>query len=204
LKPEHIEFLVEDESTEAALQALLPKIIGEVSFEIYRHLGKQDLLSKLPARLNGYAAWLPGNWRVVVIVDRDDDDCAQLKMRLETAARDAGLLSKSRSTDSEYQVATRIAIEELEAWFFGDWDAVSQAYPRIKPNIPSKDGFRDPDAIAGGTWEALERHLQRAGYYESGLRKIELARSIAQHMEPDRNRSRSFQAFKTVLDEMMA
>ncbi|MGH7753687.1 MAG: DUF4276 family protein, partial [Gemmatimonadales bacterium] len=62
--------------------------------------------------------------------------------------------------------------------------------------------FRDPDGIAGGTWEALERVLQRAGYFKAGLRKIEAARTISNNMDPDRNRSASFTAFRDALREL--
>jgi len=71
----HIEILVEEPSMERALQLIVPKIIGDLSFRIYPHQCKQDLLGNLPSRLRGYAAWLPENYRVVVVVDRDDDDC---------------------------------------------------------------------------------------------------------------------------------
>ena len=92
-------------------------------------------------------------------------------------------------------MANRIAVEELEAWFFGDWTAVQAAYPRVSASQVSKQGFRDPDAVLGGTWEALERVLKKAGYFKTGLRKMECAKQVAQHMEPARNASRSFQAF---------
>ena len=92
-------------------------------------------------------------------------------------------------------MANRIAVEELEAWFFGDWTAVQTAYPRVSASQVSKQGFLDPDAVLSGTWEALERVLKKAGYFKTGLRKMECAKQVAQHMEPARNASRSFQAF---------
>ena len=49
--------------------------------------------------------------------------------------------------------------------------------------------------VLGGTWEALERVLRKASYFKTGLRKMECARQVAQHMDPARNASRSFQAF---------
>jgi hypothetical protein len=129
-------------------------------------------------------------------VDLDDDHCRELKSRLETIASQAGLLTKTMAgKGNRFQVANRIAIEELEAWFFGDWQAVKTAYPRVSPTIPQKSAYRDPDAIAGGTWEAIERILKRAGYFSGGLRKLELARQVAPNMVPDRNSSRSFQCF---------
>ncbi len=75
----HIEFLVEERSAEAALQNLLPKIFGHAAtFSIHPHQGKPDLLKKLPLRLQGYSYWLPEDWRIVVLVYADDDDCLEL------------------------------------------------------------------------------------------------------------------------------
>jgi len=93
------------------------------------------------------------------------------------------------------QVLNRIAVEELEAWFFGDVPALTRAYPRIPATLSNKKGFRDSDAILGGTWETLERVLQDAGYYAAGMPKLEVARQISANMDPARNSSRSFQIF---------
>ena len=41
---DHIEILVEEPSMETALRLLLPKMIGDLSFEIYPYQCKQDLL----------------------------------------------------------------------------------------------------------------------------------------------------------------
>lgn len=199
---EHIEVLVEEPSMEAALRTLLPKIVGRTSFEIYPFQGKEDLLSKLPDRLRAYARWVPDNWRILVIVDRDDSDCRRLKTDLENIARDTGLTTRTAARGNPYVVVNRIAIEELEAWYFGDWEAVRLSYPAVPATIPSKAKYRDPDAIAGGTWEAFERVLRQAGYFPHGLPKIETARRIAAHMSPERNTSKSFQVLRDVLLEM--
>jgi len=94
-------------------------------------------------------------------------------------------------------------VEELEAWFFGDVMALRKAYPRL-PDISKKAAFRNPDRIRGGTWETLERLLQKAGYYKGGLPKIELAKTITPHMEPASNTSKSFQTFRQALLELVA
>jgi hypothetical protein len=199
---EHIEVLVEEPSMEMALRTLLPKMLGSTSFEVYAHQCKEDLLVRLPERLRGYASWVPDTWRIVVIVDRDDADCAKLKAHLEKIAKAAKLTTRSGARGKAYIVVNRIAIEELEAWYFGDWEAVRSSYPRVPATIPSKGKYRDPDAIAGGTWEAFERVLQQAGYFAQGLAKIEAARAIAANMSPERNTSRSFQALREALGEM--
>lgn len=201
---EHVELLVEEPSMEAALRVLLPSMLIGISFQIYQHQCKDDLLERLPDRLRGYANWIPETWRIVVVVDRDDDECGRLKRRLEEIAEKAGLQTRSMAGDGKYVVVNRLAIEELEAWYFGDWDAVRTAYPRVPASIAQKAFCRDPDAVAGGTWEAFERVLQRAGYFRSGLRKIEVAKAVAAHMGPERNRSRSFHALRDALLEIMS
>lgn len=201
----HLELLVEEPSMEAFLRALLPRLLPrDRTFEIHAFQGKTDLLGKLEARLRGYAAWLPADWRVVVVVDRDDDDCRDLKRRLEEMAQRAGLRTRNGAGGAPWQLVNRIAIEELEAWYFGDWDAVRAAYPRVPPGIPQRQGLRDPDAIAGGTWEQFERVMQRHGYFKGGLAKIEAARTIGTRIEPERSRSGSFRVFHRALVEALA
>lgn len=198
----HLELLVEEPSMEAFLRALLPRLLPQDrTFEVHPFQGKVDLLSKLEPRLRGYAAWLPADWRIVVVVDRDDDDCHALKRQLESIARRAGMRTRTRAGNSPWQLVNRIAIEELEAWYFGDWAAVCSAYPRTSAKMPRRQGFRDPDAIAGGTWEAFERVMQARGYFKGGLLKIEAARTIAAHIDPAKSTSRSFRTFSAAIVE---
>jgi Domain of unknown function (DUF4276) len=192
----HIEFLVEDLSTREALLILLPKMLHSgTEYEIHAFRGKQDLFSKLPSRLKGYAGWIPEEWRIVILVDRDNEDCQELKKKLEQFALDSGFITKTRQSNRQpFRILNRIMIEELEAWFFGDAQAILKAYPGI-PNFSQKAKYREPDAIQGGTWEALERELQKAGHFRGGLDKVEAARKIAKFMDPKINRSASFQVF---------
>lgn len=187
---------------EGFLRVVLPRTIPEhCSVGIHTFRSKQDLLKKLGGRLRGYQHWIPPRWRIVVLVDRDDQDCHALKAQLEAAAGTTRLLTRSQAGSGRWQIANRIVIEELEAWYFGDWEAVRQAYPRVSANIPRRAGYRDPDAIKGGTWEAFERVMKKHGYFTTGLRKVEAAESIAAHIDPDRNTSRSFGALRSVLAE---
>lgn len=142
MSAEHVEFLVEDRSMEAALRQLLPGVLGVVSFDVHPYQGKHDLLKRLPDRLRGYSKWPPDGWRIVVIVDRDASDCVELKGRLEAVAGESGLRTRSASGSGEYQVLNRLVIEELEAWYFGDWQAVRAAYPGSPQPLP-----RRPDTV---------------------------------------------------------
>ncbi len=202
MRADHLEIMVEEPSMEVFLSIILPKILGDVaSFKIHSHRGKPDLMGKLEQRLRGYASWLPASTRIIVIVDRDDEDCAALKTDLETASRRAGLVTRSGAGIHAWRVVTRIAIEELEAWYFGEWQAVRAAYPRVSPRIQSSARYRQPDGIAGGTWEALERVLQGRGYFETGLRKIELAQAIGERFDLTLCASPSFVRFRDAVLE---
>ena len=186
---------------EAFLRTLLPRLLPETcSHEIHAFQCKNDLKRKLAARLRAYARWLPADWRILVLVDRDRDDCRVLKNELEETARRSGLRTISR--EERWQLANRIVIEELEAWYFGNWHAVRSAYPRVSPNVPNRRGYRDPDGVVN-TWEAFERILQKHGYFSNGLRKTEAARAIAEHIDPAENRSGSFSVFHRTLMEVI-
>ena len=194
----HIEFLVEEWSSKEVLNNLLPKIFdSSISYQIHAFQGKRDLLKKLPARLRGYKraykARLGNDYKIVVLIDEDRVDCKKLKDRLENIASDTGLISKSKADLNEpFQILNRIAIEELEAWFFGDIEAIVTAYPKVNKNIANKKKYRNPDDIGGGTAEALKKLLQDKDYYQG---KIQAAREISRYMNPKNNRSKSFQVF---------
>jgi Domain of unknown function (DUF4276) len=201
----HLEVLVEEPSMEAFLGALLPRLLpADRTFMVHPFQGKDDLLGRLQDRLRGYATWLPDDWRIVVVVDRDDDDCVALKAQLELLAKRAKLRTRTSRAKQPWQLVNRIAIEELEAWYFGDWAGVRAAYPRLPQHVAGQAPYRHPDAVAGGTWEAFERVLQRYGYFRGGLSKIEAARAIGAAIEPQRSRSPSFVQFRDVVIEAVA
>ena len=206
----HFEVLVEDQSGSIAVNVLQEKILGANgsphSWKIHPFKGsgripedlhrKSDpakwlLLNRLPRRLQGYGKGLDASSAVVVVVDLDDRDCIALK-------RD--LLEVLDACDPRPAVLFRIAVEESEAWLLGDRAAVKAAYPRAKDSVLAC--YRQ-DAICG-TWEVLadavhaggSATLAKSGYPETGRAKSEWARKIAPHIDPDRNRSPSFQAFR--------
>jgi hypothetical protein len=93
-----IEVIVEEPSAEAALQNILPKMIPVgSSFKIHVHQGKQDLLSKLVSRLRAYRKHIAKDDRLIVLVDRDRENCHSLKKKMENAAEKAGLVSKAKA-----------------------------------------------------------------------------------------------------------
>ena len=201
----HFEFHVEEPSMEAFLAAWLPNLLPQhCTFDIFPYPGKPALLRRLGSRLRGYAKWMPPEYRIVVVVDRDRDECEELKVILERICESAGLRSRRAAGGPDWQVVTRIAIEELEAWYFGDWTAVRTAYPRVSAKLPARFARHGSDAIRGGTWEAFERVLQRYGYFKQGLAKVQAANAIGKHIDPARNRSASFAVFRDAIEEAAA
>ena len=206
----HFELLIEDASGRIAVDAVLEKILGanganhswrthgyKGSERIPKSLrGKTDpkkrlLLNQLPRLLQGYGKSLDDSAAVVVVVDLDDRDCLAFKREL---------LAVLNACDPRPNALFRIAIEEGEAWLLGDCAAVKAAYPRAKDSVLNA---YEQDAICG-TWEVLAdavhvggaAALAKAGWPAPGVAKCAWARKIAPHMDPDRNRSPSFQAFR--------
>jgi hypothetical protein len=195
-----IEFQVEEPSMEAALQQLIPRLIGnQLPGRIIMYRGKRDLLKQLPARLRGYRDRLAReDLKIIVLVDADAEDCRKLKARLERMAREAGLRTKSAG-DGTFEVVNRVVCCELEAWFFGDPTALRAAFPRLPPNFAAGRRYREPDRIPEA-WETLVRLLKRSSYARALPGKIELARRVAAEMDPARNRSSSFRAFVQAIE----
>jgi hypothetical protein len=190
---------VEEPSMEAYLQELLPRLGLPVGIpRIIVHSGKQKLLKDVPSRLAGYARTLQEHRPLtLVLVDRDDDDCRALKAKLDEAAARVGLVIKTVAENAPFDVVNRIVIRELEAWHFGDLQALSGEYIGVNPNLARQAKFRDPDAILGRAHEALFRVLQSAGHYKGvdALPKVETARRLGQRVDFLQNRSASFNQF---------
>ncbi|MGL5826890.1 MAG: DUF4276 family protein [Nocardioides sp.] len=190
----HLEVLVEEPSMERAARSLLPKIAPGPTVRVRAFNGKPDLLSRLPGLMRGYRHWPDASGMgVVVIVDQDSDDCRALLHTMTEATSESGLAAVSVSANTPGRVLNRLAVEELEAWWLGDPAAVRSAYPGVKG---TEQAFRRPDDVRGGTWEAFERVLQKAGHHRGGLRKIAAAQDIAPLMDIEANTSPSFVKFR--------
>ncbi len=165
-------FLLEEASMKEVLDILLPKIVpAGVMFRTIPHSGKSDLQRSIPRKLKG---WNEPDVKFVIVQDQDSSDCVELKERLK------------RLVDGTGRTALiRIACHELEAWYFGDLQAVSAAYGIDIAAFQNKSKYRIPDEIANPKEELrklVPRHQQLSG-----------ARKIAPYMKIGRNRSRSFQ-----------
>ena len=200
MKASHLDILVEERSMAAFLYEALPNMLPEgCTFKPHVFEGKRGLIKNLESRLRGYAKSLPPEHRLVILVDRDQDDCHDLKRQIEDMIARSGLRSRSMVGEGDWQAATRIVCEESEAWYFGDWEAVKCAYPEVRNALPGR--LRNSDAITRGTWEALERILRNAGYSTGRWWKVEAAKAIGQRIDPDRNASPSFRVFRDAIRE---
>lgn len=162
----------------ATLRNLLPKLFPELrEYEhwiIIHHQGKSDLEQSYPRKMK---EWREPGVRFIILRDNDGADCVALKQRL---------VSKIPNNAPEYLV--RIVCQELEGWFLGDLDAVAAAYPSAARHKSFKSlSKNDPDKLTN----ASELMKQLTGTQA----KVGRASLIAQHMQPAKNRSTSFQVF---------
>ena len=173
--PSEIVFLLEEKSARSLLNSLLPRILPGIRCICIPHQGMGELQQKIPEKLR---EWRTPGARFVVLHDQDDGDCKLLKSKL------LGLCAKGGRSDAIVCITCR----ELEAWYWGDLEAVAKIYPRFKPqNIKNREKLRHTDAIMEPA-EALEKRIP-------GFHKGNTAKRIGPHMNLDNNNSPSFQHF---------
>jgi hypothetical protein len=151
---------------------------------------KETLLDKLPNLLRGFGR-TPGIDAIVIVVDVDNKDCVEFLAELNAVWA---------ATNPAPVTLFRLAIEEMEAWYFGDPAAIKSAYPNAKAAILSS---YQNDSICG-TWEMLAdaivaggaAKLKSEGWPASGIAKSEWAERITPHMNPNLNVSPSFIKFR--------
>jgi hypothetical protein len=156
------------------------------------------LLDKLPAMLGGYAKTGTID-AVIVVLDTDDRDCAAFLAELRELAVARGATGKTMF---------RLAIEETEAWYFGDPKALTAAYPGAKKATVRR--YRQ-DSVCS-TWEVLadaihpgsSAAIRRASWPLPGQLKHEWANRIGPLMNPDANRSPSFGKLRDGLRRLIA
>ena len=214
----HFEVLVEDASGKAALDALVPKMIGgQHTFQVHPYkgigriprnltssadVGHRLLLDQLPRLLRGYgktfAGYTAGYESSVIVVCDLDDKCLKA-FRQE-------LFAVLNACNPKPETRFCIAIEEGEAWLLGDLDAIKAAYPKAKGGVLNR--YRN-DSICG-TWELLadaicpggSSGLVSSGWQAVGREKSRWSENIAPRMDVDNNASPSFQYFRRKLREL--
>lgn len=140
----------------------------------------RGLLEQLPAKLRAYAASRQPVL-VVVLVDADDDDCVELKRRIADTAQ---------SEAPGVPVLIRIAVEETEAFYLGDWNAIRRAYPRADRSIFKT--YTPDSRPTQGTWELFAEVVGEPGYEN----KVDWAErmGVVMSIGEEGNRSPSFKA----------
>ena len=214
----HVEVLVEDASGKAALDILVPKIIGgQHTFRVraYKGIGRiprnltssanashRLLLDQLPRLLRGYgrtfAGYAAGYESAVIVVCDLDDKCLKA-FRQE-------LFAVLNACNPKPETRFCIAIEEGEAWLLGDLPAIRAAYPGAVINLLNR---YENDSICG-TWERLadalynggSSELKNKGWQAVGREKSSWSQNIAPLMDVDNNASPSFRYFQGKLREL--
>ncbi|HHE08123.1 MAG TPA: DUF4276 family protein [Chlorobaculum parvum] len=175
-------FLLEERSMKALLEGLLPRFLPNLQFQCVPHEGKQDLEKSIPRKLR---AWQEPGVRFVIIYDNDGGNCIELKQRLTELCNESG----------RQDTLVRIACQELEAWYFGDPEALARAFDKKQlRNIGNKARYRDPDSIIYPSKE-LSKLIPE-------FQKISGARKMSAHLSRTENRSSSFHALINGLERL--
>lgn len=183
-----VEVLTEGASDVPVIREVLARHFGlneHVDFRIHPHRGRgnipdnllanpdpkhRGLLDQLPAKLRGFGKWMDDQYLVLVLIDVDQDDCAELLSKLHS------LLNQLPSRPP--RVLFRLAIEETESWFLADKEAVQKAFPKAKLPIIHNISL---DARVGA-WERLAECLGRKHVDVTGSDKTYWAEQISPHL----------------------
>ncbi|HBT88453.1 DUF4276 family protein [Desulfobacter sp.] len=217
----HFEILVEGQAELTALSILMKHVLCDYgqphTWKIHKHRGigripddpegkpnkhDQTLLHNLPSKLRAYGQEGRDDVVVVLLVDLDDrPDCVLFKNNL------VQLLDYC---PQQPNALFRIAIEELEAWFLGDREALKQAYPDARQQI--LDAYVQDSQC--GTWEKLAEAIYPGGLSalgKHGKRSVRIleqkriwAKEICPLLDVQTNQSPSFIAFRDGVRRMAA
>jgi hypothetical protein len=202
----HFEFLVEDQSSEESLNILISKLFKDDATShrthSYKGIGsipkglqprseasKRILLDQLSRLLRGYGT-VPTCGTIVIICDLDDKDKKQFLSELHEVLN---------ACNPKPKTLFCLAIEEFEAWYLGDLNAVRKVYSRAKMGLLNN---YINDSICG-TWELLadavckggHKKLLKKGWQAIGEQKSIWAKTISPHMNVEENSSPSFRFF---------
>ena len=217
----HFEFLVEGQCELTALSILMSKILGPYqdphTWKIHKHRGigkfptdpaqkpsphDGSLLHNLSSKLRAYGNTHRKDLAVVVLVDLDNrPDCRVFKQEL---------IHQLEFCIHKPKTLFRIAIEELEAWYLGDQNAIALAYPKANLDILN---HYSQDSICG-TWELFAKVIHDKDAQEllttnkrsSRLleSKVRWAKTITPWMDVEHNLSPSFIAFRNGVRQLAA
>ena len=166
------------------LPRIFPGWVDGQHFQCVPHEGKSDLDRSIPRKLT---AWrIPGD-RFVIVRDNDNADCIELKARLRTLC----------ARNGHPNTLIRLVCQELESWYLGDLAALAEAFDQPKADTAAhRKRFTLPD-----TWEKPSVEVKRL---VPAFQKNSGARTMAQHLDPENNRSKSLQTFVTGVRRLAA
>ena len=149
-----------------------------LNFTCLRFEGKPDLLKQCADKLRD---WNVPDSVFLILCDMDNDNCRDLKNRLDGICRKSG----------KSNIIIRIACQELESWYFGDLQAVESALS-LSGNMLSgaKKARQNPDAL-------VKPSLGLKKLTQGAYRKISGSRAIGKFLDidPSNNSSKSFRVF---------
>ncbi|MBP5639612.1 MAG: DUF4276 family protein [Victivallales bacterium] len=151
-------FLLEELSTKAMLEGIVPRLISsEIAVTYISFHGKQDLDNNIERKIR---LWQKPDSAFIIIRDQDSSDCTVVKKQL---------MEKCALSGKE-NTLVRIACHELESFYLGDLEAVANIYQMKVPSQNNKK-FREPDRLANAA-EELSKITKKQYQKIDGSRRI--------------------------------
>lgn len=205
-----IKILTEGASDVPVMHEILSRhfnLIEHIDFEIHPHRGRgnipndvlaqpdpkhRGLLDQLPAKLRGFAKYMDEDFLVVVLIDLDNDDEAQLLSEL------SAMLGQLPTRPP--RILFGLAVEEVESWFLADKSAIISAFPTANLEVIK---HIQADSIIGA-WERLADCFGKKHADVTGHDKTYWAEKISPHLDFQSPNSPSLSKLIKNLTEQLA
>jgi len=165
------------------LENLLPRMNLRFETEFLVCKGKVDFKERMPVMLKKY---YDKNAFFIVLRDKDNDNCIELKNKLR---------DKIKGIGRPFRV--RIVCRELESWYLAQPEAVKKAFPDgdLKPSKSNKGKiFKEPEKYGSKEFMEYVNQKQQA--------KVKWATMMGSELDPDSTKSHSFHVFIRTLRDL--
>jgi len=180
---EKVVFILEELSMKRMLENLLPRMNLRFEIELFACNGKVNFKERMHIILEKY---YDQNAFFIIMRDKDNDNCIELKNKLRDKIKDIG---------RPFRV--RIVCRELESWYLAQPDAIKKAFTDadLKPSKTNKGKvFKEPEKY--GAKEFMDYINQKQ------ITKVKWAEQMGTKLEPDSSQSHSFHVFIQTLRDL--
>ena len=182
--PPIIIILTEELSIKEFLEVFIEKNFPCINFRVFAHRGYTHLQKEMRNKLRSFRAIYQQNVQFIILHDKDDNNCIELKGKLSDLANEGDIRD----------FTIRIVCSELESWYLGDLRALDIIQGSNYHSMQMKEKYRAPDNLQKPSQELMKIFPA----YE----KVKHSKEYGRHLNISDNRSHSYNVFIATLQNL--